>query len=134
MAYQLGCNAADLFAGVAASSFDLLAEADQPCQPSEPVSVISFRGTADVLVPYEGGPEPAPNLPDVTMNFLGAVGTFERWAELNQCTGSPSEPDADGCSAYSNCSGGVNVTLCTSEGGMTDWGSAELGLARMSQP
>ena len=72
MAYQLGCNAADLFAGVAASSFDLLAEADQPCQPSEPVSVISFRGTADVLVPYEGGPEPAPNLPDVTIPQCGA--------------------------------------------------------------
>jgi len=134
MAYQLACNAADVFAGVAASSFDLLAEADQPCQPSEPVSVVSFRGTADVLVPYEGGPEPAPNLPDVTMNFLGAVATFERWAELNQCSGDPSEPGADGCSTYSNCAGGVNVTLCTSEGGMTDWGSAELGWARMSQP
>jgi len=134
MAYQLACNAADVFAGIAASSFDLLAEADQPCQPSEPVTVISFRGTADALVPYEGGAQPAPNLPDVTMNFLGAVATFERWAELNECSGSPSEPDANGCSTYSSCAEGVNVTLCTSEGGMTDWGSAELGWARMSQP
>lgn len=133
MAYQLGCNAADVFSGIAASSFDLLAEADQPCQPSEPVTVISFRGTADVLVPYEGGPQPAPNLAGVTMNFMGAVGTFERWAELNQCGGEPTDEDADGCSTYSNCAGGVSVTLCTVEGGMTDWGSAEIGWATLSE-
>jgi len=133
MAYQLGCNAADVFSGIAASSFDLLAEADQPCQPSEPLTVISFRGTADVLVPYEGGAQPAPNLPGVTMNFMGAVGTFERWAELNQCSGAASEADSDGCSTYSNCAGGVSVTLCTVEGGMTEWGSAEVGWATLTQ-
>ncbi len=137
MAYQLGCNAADVFAGIAPSSFDLLAEEDQPCLPSAPVTVISFRGTADSLVPYEGGAVPAPNLPDVTMNFLGAVGTFEKWAELDRCSGSPSEPDAEGCSTYSDCAGGVEVTLCTAEGGATAWGSAERGwqaLSRISKP
>ncbi|HEU5075638.1 MAG TPA: PHB depolymerase family esterase, partial [Polyangiaceae bacterium] len=133
MAYELGCDAADVFAGIAASSFDLLAEADQPCSPSEAVDVISFRGTADVLVPYEGGAQPAPNLPEVTMNFLGAVGTFERWAELNQCSGAPSQADANGCSTYANCADGVNVTLCTTEGGMTDWGSAEIAWAALNR-
>lgn len=59
----------------------------------------------------------SPNLPDVTMNFLGAVATFERWAELDECNGSPSEPDADGCSTYSDCADGTEVTLCTVEGG-----------------
>lgn len=133
MAYELGCSAADVFAGIAASSFDLLAEADQPCDPSEPVAVISFRGTSDVLVPYEGGAEPAPNLPGVTMNFMGAVGTFERWAELNRCSGAPSAEDANGCSTYSECADGVSVTLCTIEGGMTDWGSAETAWATLTQ-
>ena len=60
------------------------------------------------------------------MNFLGAVGTFEKWSELNECSGSPSEPDTDACSTYANCAGGVEVTLCTEEGGTTGWGSAEI--------
>lgn len=133
MAYQLGCNAADVFAGIAPSSFDLLEEVDQPCHPTQPLSVISFRGTADQLVPYEGGAEPAPNLPDVTMNFMGAVRTFERWAELNQCSGDPSAPDDTGCSTYSNCADAVEVTLCTDDGGVTGWGSAERGWATLSR-
>lgn len=133
MAYHLACNAADVFAAIAPSSFDLLAEEDQPCEPSEPVGVISFRGTDDMLVPYEGGAQAAPNMPDVTMNFLGAVATFEKWAELDECSGSPSEPDADGCSTYSDCAGGVEVTLCSIEGGGTELGSAEDGWAALER-
>ena len=131
MAYQLACNAADVFAGIASSAFDLLAESDQPCAPLRPVAEISFRGTADALVPYGGGAQPAPNGLEATMNFLGAVGTFERWAELNQCAGAPSAEDANGCSTYSDCADGVAVTLCTTEGGGMDWGSADLGWAML---
>ncbi|WP_437722825.1 alpha/beta hydrolase family esterase [Sorangium sp. So ce861] len=131
MAYHLACNAADVFAGVAPSAFDLLAESEQPCQPARPVTEISFRGTADVLVPYEGGAQQAPNGANIT--FLGAVGTFERWAELNQCTGSPSAEDESGCSTISSCAGGVEVTLCTAQGGGTAWGSAEIGWATLKR-
>ncbi|AUX22863.1 uncharacterized protein SOCEGT47_033790 [Sorangium cellulosum] len=135
MAYHLACNAADVFAGVAPSAFDLLAASEQPCQPSRPVTVISFRGTADTLVPYEGGPQQAPNGANITL--LGAVGTFARWAELNECAGSPSAADGDGCSTYSSCADGVEVTLCTTEGGGMTWGSPEIGwttLKRHSLP
>ncbi|WP_437333828.1 alpha/beta hydrolase family esterase [Sorangium sp. So ce394] len=131
MAYHLACNAADVFAGVAPSAFDLLAESEQPCQPARPVTEISFRGTADVLVPYAGGAQQAPNGANIT--FLGAVGTFERWAALNQCTGSPSAADESGCSTYSTCAGGVEVTLCTAQGGGTAWGSAEIGWATLKR-
>ncbi|WP_437997403.1 PHB depolymerase family esterase [Sorangium sp. So ce185] len=131
MAYHLACNAADVFAGVAPSAFDLLAESEQPCQPARPVTEISFRGTADALVPYEGGAQQAPNGANIT--FLGAVGTFERWAELNQCTGLPSAADESGCSTYSSCAGGVAVTLCTAQGGGMAWGSAEIGWATLKR-
>ncbi|WP_437632397.1 alpha/beta hydrolase family esterase [Sorangium sp. So ce854] len=131
MAYHLACNAADVFAGVAPSAFDLLAASEQPCQPSRPVTSISFRGTADVLVPYEGGPQQAPNGADITL--LGAVGTFDRWAELNRCTGAPSAADANGCSTYSSCAGGVEVTLCTEQGGGMAWGSPEIGWATLKR-
>ncbi|WP_437657842.1 alpha/beta hydrolase family esterase [Sorangium sp. So ce1182] len=131
MAYHLACNAADVVAGVAPSAFDLLAESEQPCEPVRPVTEISFRGTADVLVPYEGGPQQAPNGEDITL--LGAVGTFERWAELNQCTGAPSAEDSNGCSTYSSCAGGAEVTLCTAQGGGMAWGSPEIGWATLKR-
>jgi polyhydroxybutyrate depolymerase len=129
----LACNAADVFAGVAPSAFDLLVESEQPCQPVRPLTVISFRGTADPLVPYDGGPIQPPNGLDVTINFLGAVATFERWAELDQCTGSPSASDSNACSTYSNCADRVEVTLCTTQGGGMDWGSPELGWTMLSR-
>ncbi|WP_437481637.1 PHB depolymerase family esterase [Sorangium sp. So ce1014] len=131
MAYHLACNAADVFAGVAPGAFDLLAESEQPCQPVRPIAEISFRGTADVLVPYEGGAQQAPNGANIT--FLGAVGTFERWAELNRCTGTPSAADSNGCSTYSSCASGVEVTLCTAQGGGTAWGSPEIGWATLKR-
>jgi polyhydroxybutyrate depolymerase len=133
MAYHLACNAADVFAAVAPSAFDLLVESEQPCQPVRPVTVISFRGTADALVPYDGGAMQPPNGLDVTITFLGAVGTFERWAELNQCTGSPSAADSNGCSTYSSCADGVEVTLCTTQDGGMERGSPEIGWSMLSR-
>src|SRR5690606_22861493 len=56
MVYHLACESADVFAAVAPSAFDLLQETSGACSPSRPISVISFRGTADARVPYSGGP------------------------------------------------------------------------------
>ena len=132
MAYQLACNAADVFAAIAPSAFDLLSDLQQPCEPERPLTVISFRGRFDPLVPYEGGTEPAPNGLGVDMEFRGAEPTFQWWADFDGCTGDPSAADANGCSTYSDCADGVEVTLCTSEGGM-EWGSAEIGWATLSR-
>lgn len=120
MAHYLACHAADVFAGVAPAAFDLLAENVADCTPPRPISVISFRGTADSRVPYQGGPSSL--VPGMPLTFLGAQATFETWSELDGCTGGPSVPDANGCSAYSGCSGGVEVILCTKEGGGEDPG------------
>ena len=56
MAHYLACQAADVFAAVAPSSFDLLQENVGDCHPARPITVISFRGSATMLVPYAGGP------------------------------------------------------------------------------
>ncbi len=61
ISHFLACNAADVFAAVAPSSFDLLEENEEPCHPSRPVSVLSFRGTSDPVVPYAGGASTPPN-------------------------------------------------------------------------
>jgi len=115
MAYQLACQAADVFAGVAPSSWDLLAENSGACAPSRPITVISFRGTADTLVPYAGGASTV--VSGMPITFLGAQATFARWAALDHCQDGPSTLDANGCSRYSGCSGGVVVELCIKNGG-----------------
>jgi len=115
MAHYLACQAADLFAAVAPASFDLLQE--NVCHPARPITVISFRGSSDGLVPYEGGPSAI--VTGMPVTFLGAKGTFQKWAEIDQCTGSPSAPDSDGCETYSRCQAGVEVVLCTKPGGQT---------------
>ncbi len=111
MSYALACNAADTFAAVAPASFDLIEE--MSCNPSRPISVFSERGTFDFIVPYDGGASNPPTPYNLdTIHFLGAEGTFDEWADLNQCSGNP-QNIGGGCEAYENCAGGARVVLCT---------------------
>jgi len=120
MAHYLACRAADVFAAVAPAAFDLLAENVAECAPSRPISVISFRGTADSRVPYEGGPSSL--VPGLPLTFLGAEATYAKWAELDHCVGPASAPDARGCSGYSGCDDGVEVILCSKQDGRLEPG------------
>ena len=101
MTHRLACEASDLFAAFAPVSSVLLAE---PCEPQRSVPIMMFNGTSDTLVPYEGG------------LFIGAVETFESWAEKSGCAGAPVETFAEGaatCQTYQECADGAEVTLCT---------------------
>lgn len=93
LSHYLACRAADVFAAVAPAAFDLLEENVDDCAPSRPITVVSFRGTGESRVPYEGGPSSL--VPGMPLTFLGARATFEKWAELNGCTGSPSAEDTN---------------------------------------
>lgn len=126
MAYYLGCRQAELFAAVAVSSMDLFVDSQLECQPSRAVTEITFRGTADTVVPYGGGVSSPPGNPALTTELLGAVGTFEKWAALNQCQGAPSPADTNGCSTYSTCQDNTEVTLCTVPDGEQVMGDASL--------
>lgn len=131
MSHYLACHAADVFATVVPASFDLLTENEDDCKPARPITVLSFRGTADSVVPYAGGASNPPNgLP--TIHFLGAVGTFEKWAMLDGCMGTPTA-DNNGCKTYSQCNAGVEVTLCTIDGGGHAPGNAQQGWAMMKK-
>ena len=124
MSHYTACHLADIFAAVAPAAFDLLQENQDACKPVRPISVISFRSTGDPIVSYNGGLSSI--VQGMPITFLGAEGTHKKWASINQCTGNPSQ-DANGCSTYSNCAGGVKVTLCTKQGGNHDYGNAEVG-------
>ena len=133
MAYYLACHAADVFAAVASSAFDLNEETVEDCMPVRPISVVSFRTTEDPVMPYDGGPGDL--YPDSPLTFLGAVGTFEKWAEINGCTGMASD-DGNGCQRYtaSQCEGEAEVMLCTEQGVPGDAAIAWPVLKRHSLP
>ena len=124
MAYEVACHAADLFAGVAPSAFDLLQENVGSCQPARPITVISFRGSADTLVPFDGGSSSF--VPGMPVTFLGAQATFQKLADLDHCAGAASPADSNGCSTYSSCQGGVEVVLCVKSGGGQAEGDASV--------
>lgn len=115
MSHQLACEAADVFAAVAPAAFDLSTQHETTCVPSRPISVMIFRGRNDNLVKYLGGYSDL--VPGKPITFLGAVPGFKQWGKINKCTGEPSAEDAKGCSTYSTCAGGVQVTLCSTSGG-----------------
>lgn len=101
MSNRLACEAADLFAAVAPVS-SVIGVLD--CEPARPISIMMFNGTADVLVPYNGG------------GFFSAPETFAGWADRNGCVGDPVQTFAGGaasCLTYDDCDEGVEVTLCT---------------------
>jgi polyhydroxybutyrate depolymerase len=116
MAHYLGCHAADVFAAIAPVGFDLLAENSDDCAPSRPITVVQFRELADTLAPYAGGYWTS--VPGMPITLLGADATFARWAQLDGCTGPPSERDSNGCSFYQQCGSDVEVVLCTKEAGV----------------
>jgi polyhydroxybutyrate depolymerase len=124
MSHYLACHAADVFAAVAPAAFDLLEENVGGCTPPRPITVIFFRGTSDSIVPYNGGSSAV--VSGMPITFLGAVKTFQKWAEVDGCTGSPSAADSNNCQTYSNCQGGVQVTLCTKQGGGHEAGNASV--------
>jgi polyhydroxybutyrate depolymerase len=124
MSHYLGCHAADVFAAVAPAAFDLLEENVDDCKPARPISVVSFRGTSDPIVPYAGGYSAV--VSGMPITFLGAQKTFETWADLNKCTGAASAEDAKGCKSYGSCQGGVDVVLCTKQSGGHEAGNASV--------
>lgn len=116
MSYKLACDAADLVAAIAPASFELMEDSEWPCHPSRPITVISTNGTLDGVVPYNGGDTNPPNGLMVVNHFIGAPKTFQKWAMLDGCTDQPTDAGG-GCQTYKQCQAGVEVTLCTVQGG-----------------
>ena len=116
MAYRLGCDLAGRLAGVAVVTGAMVLD---DCRPSPPVPVIAIHGTADGIVPYEGGriqggaTRPAPP----------AIAVIERWATHNGCTGAE-PPEVRGTvtiADWTGCTEGSGARLVTVEGGGHNW-------------
>ncbi|PYJ95731.1 MAG: hypothetical protein DME23_22925, partial [Verrucomicrobia bacterium] len=132
MAYGMGCQSADLIAGIASLAGMTFLDSSR-CAPSEPINILHIHGTADDIVPYAGGAltttgvafQYAANMPP----FPGALQTVQTWAGYNGANGQVTDPaptldlttDVAGLDTvvtrYANALTGGAVELWTINGG-----------------
>ena len=115
MSYRLACEATDLFAAIAPVAGVLSLEA-KDCNPSRPISTLSFHGTSDLVSRYDkpGG-----------FSTISAPDMFALWAKKNNCSDSPEitfKKEDVTCQTYDSCgSSKEEITLCTIENGGHCW-------------
>lgn len=125
LAFRLACELPGTFAAIAPVAGALPTALEARCTDTAPVAVVMFQGTADRLMPYDGG--------DLSLGrgrVLPAPNTAALFAKVNGCTASPAvatEPDTvtDGTrvrrSVYSGCRDERDVVLYTIDGGGHTW-------------
>jgi len=125
LAYRLACDLPGTFAALAPVAGAPAAAIEERCAATRPVSLISFQGTHDRLMPYDGG-----SVASRRGRVLSAARSAALFAQVNGCATPPSltaEPDTatDGTrvrrSVYADCREGREVVLYTIEGGGHTW-------------
>lgn len=82
MAMTLACVRAELFAAAASVIMNLTGEFAARCHPSRPLPMLLINGTADPLIPYEGGHGSSYFAAD---GFWSAADTVGFWRRINGC-------------------------------------------------
>src|SRR3984893_14146781 len=82
MTMTLACKRADLFAAAASVIMNFTDEFASACQPSRPVPMLMMNGTADPLIPYQGGRGTNRYAVD---GFWSAEKTIAFWRKVNAC-------------------------------------------------
>ena len=126
MSFLLACQLSDRIAAIASVAGSMTPEIYNACNPQRPVPIMQIHGTADPVVPYEGGVWTEP-----------LETTLAYWVEQNQCTTTPemmSFPDldmTDGSTVeqalYGGGTQGVEVLHDKVEGGAHTWPSSIYG-------
>lgn len=118
MVMTLACSRADLFVAGASVIMNLTDEAAVTCHPSRPLPMLIMNGTADPLIPYEGGHGSSYFAAD---GFWSTEDTVAFWRKLNGCdagdadvTDMPDKAPADHSTVRritSRCPAGHEVVL-----------------------
>jgi poly(3-hydroxybutyrate) depolymerase len=133
MSYRLACELSDRIAAIASVSGPMMMDS---CNPSRPISVMHFHGTADELAPFDGGRgKGTANVPEAMRpEFTSVKSTIETWVRVNQCKEPPTIkpfPNVvnDGMSSteatWSGGKGGSEVVLIEIENGGHTWPGQE---------
>jgi polyhydroxybutyrate depolymerase len=106
MTYLLACDMADRFAAVGTVSGAYI-EPEDGCQPSRPIPLITFHGTDDPIVPYEG-------LTSRSFNFPHIADWVSDWAARDGCDATPeSLPDVGDVSGWNMAAAMRTSALCS---------------------
>jgi polyhydroxybutyrate depolymerase len=119
MAFVLSCTLSDRIAAVGMVAAAQTLEWSW-CPDHRPVPMIAFHGTADRLVPYQGGATPLSS----TLVFPSVTSWTANWARRNRCGTSPvdSQVAVDVTRrTYPTCAGGADVVLYTLRGVGHQW-------------
>jgi len=109
MSYRLACELPGRIAAIGPVAGVTVMDS---CVPSRPVPVISFNGTADLLVWYDGG------------IYESVPRTMARWSMRNGCSREVEtvyKKGKVGCERYKKCREGATVELCTIHDGGHSW-------------
>jgi polyhydroxybutyrate depolymerase len=130
LSQRLACEAADVFAAVAPVSGTLNFA---PCQPSQPVSVIEFHGTADQHIPYAGGFGPESL---VQVDFASVRDSLGFWAGADDCNAQATSTTSGDIQheSWGGCAQSTAVELYTVLGGGHAWPGGLGGWAGSDQP
>ena len=117
MSYRVGCELSDKVAAIAPVEGAL----DVECKPTAPVSVLIFHGTADHLVPFNGGSTPFQM--GSKRSDTPVSGAVQFWVKHDACSTEPKhkEPSEVHTDVYSGCKSGSSVVLYAIQGGHHSW-------------
>src|SRR5882757_1594171 len=82
MTMTLTCARADLFAAAASVIMNLTDESAGACHPQRPVPMLMMNGTADPLIPYQGGRGTSRF---AVAGFWSTAKTLDFWRQANGC-------------------------------------------------
>jgi polyhydroxybutyrate depolymerase len=122
MTHRLGCELADKITAVAPVVRTFTRALADGCKPAKPLPVLMFFGTADKLVPFEGGVQ---KMGSKETPVLSAHETIAKWAALDGCAAAPKVTrDVEIESReYRQCRDNTRVTAYILEGGTHSWPS-----------
>ncbi|MGO9621998.1 MAG: alpha/beta hydrolase family esterase [Desulfobaccales bacterium] len=116
--HRLACELSEEIAAIAAVAGTVAPQIGRTCHPHRPVAVLQIQGTADPIVPWEGG---------LTQGggFVESVpATIAGWVARNECPARPEVLDTGGgviCECYGPCAKAARVILYRVEGGGHTW-------------
>jgi polyhydroxybutyrate depolymerase len=136
MTSLLACERADRFAAFAPVNGLQLPEG---CQPSRPVPVLTFHGTLDPILLFNGGidtssfsggdPGPGATIPPADLDGEGYPATAAAWADLQGCTDPADEAVPPVVDRTWTCPDGAAMELVIIEGQGHGWPGSEFARA-----
>lgn len=117
MSYRLACELSDKIAAIA----PVEGAQDVECKPTNPVSLLIFHGTADHLVPFNGGTTPFQMGSKRKDNSVAGAISF--WLKKDVCSTTPEHAETAEVHTdiYSGCKDGTGVALYVIQGGHHMW-------------